>query len=205
MGASPGIEPPEGYVLNTEEGRQRLALFGSLTTVRSWRLSGQPFPVVVLDATEPQADVGAYVDALEQAAAEARVPHISPALDTDAEDAELTLLGTMSEPIAWRSARPTSPADEWNAPASSIGPASEQSTGLVVHDRRDRLWRLRAGPGRPGAAGGSARRGRSIACRTPAGRRIADTPILAARRHAAGIRHAIPLVRRFLVLRRARR
>jgi ABC-type branched-subunit amino acid transport system substrate-binding protein len=145
MGATPGIDSPEGYVLNTEEGRQLLALFGSLTTVRSWRLSGRPFPVVVLDAAEPQADVGAYVDALEQAASDARIPHISPVLGTDAEDAELTLLATMSEPGAWRSARPefgplrfprsdlvksleraierarendTSPTDEWNAAAA---------------------------------------------------------------------------------------
>jgi hypothetical protein len=143
MGATPGIEPPEGYVLNTEEGRQLLALFGSLTSVRPWQLSGRPFPVVVLDAAGPQADTGAYVDALEQAAAEARIPHISPNLDTDAQDAELTLLDTMSESGAWRSARPefgplrfprsdliksleraierendTSPADEWNAAAS---------------------------------------------------------------------------------------
>ncbi len=145
MGAISGTEPAEGYVLNTEEGRQLLTLFGSLTTIRSWRLSGRPFPVIALEAADPAADAGAYVDALEQAAAEARIPHISPVLDTDAEDAELNLLDTMSESVAWRSARPefgplrfprsdlvksleraierarandTRPADEWHAAAS---------------------------------------------------------------------------------------
>ncbi|MDN3359008.1 hypothetical protein [Actinomadura sp. DC4] len=158
MGTAPGIEPPEGYVLNTEEGRQLLALFGSLMAVRSWRLSGQPFPVIVLDATEPQANVGAYVDALEQAAVEARIPHTSPILDTDAEDAELTLLDTMSESSAWRSARPeigplrfprsnlvksleraierarennTSPADEWSA-ADALSSSSRRPNKAPV-------------------------------------------------------------------------
>ncbi|WP_345432488.1 hypothetical protein [Actinoallomurus vinaceus] len=134
-------------MLNTEEGRRLLVLFGSLTTVNPWRLTGRPFPVVALEAADPRADVGAYVDALEQAAVEARIPHISPTLDTVAEDAELGLLDTMSESGAWRSARPefgplkfprsdlvksleraiaradendTSPADEWNAAAASF-------------------------------------------------------------------------------------
>jgi hypothetical protein len=103
--------------------------------------------VVALEAADPRADVGAYIDALEQAAVEARIPHIGPTLDTVAEDAELGLLDTISEPGAWRSVRPefgplkfprsdlvksleraiaradendTSPADEWNAAAASF-------------------------------------------------------------------------------------
>ncbi|MFL6051718.1 MAG: hypothetical protein ACJ72W_02195 [Actinoallomurus sp.] len=147
MGMTPGIEATDGYVLNTEEGRRLLALFGSLATLSPWRLTGRPFPVVALEAADPRADVGAYVDALEQAAVEARIPHISPSLDTDAEDAELRLLDTMSESGSWRSTRPefgrlkfprstlvksleraiaradendTNPADEWHAAAASF-------------------------------------------------------------------------------------
>ncbi|WP_252821109.1 type 1 periplasmic-binding domain-containing protein [Actinoallomurus soli] len=141
------MDATEGYVLNTEEGRRLLALFDSLTRLNPWRLTGRPFPVVALESADPQADVGAYVDALEQAAVDARVPHISPVLETDGEDADLRLLDTMSEAGAWRSVRPdfgrlkfprsdlvksleraiaragandTNPADEWNDAAASF-------------------------------------------------------------------------------------
>ncbi|GAA4609863.1 hypothetical protein GCM10023195_40120 [Actinoallomurus liliacearum] len=145
-----GMDATEGYVLNTEEGRRLLALFDSLTTLSPWRLTGRPFPVVALESADPQADVGAYIDALEQAAFEARIPHISPGLEPAAEDADLRLLDKMSEPGAWRSLRrefgrlkfprsdlvksleqaiaraeanDTSPADEWNTAAASFSPA----------------------------------------------------------------------------------
>lgn len=147
MGVPHRIEAVDGYVLNTEEGRQLLALFDALTTMRPWRLSGRPSPVVALEAADPECDAGAYVDALEEAASEAGIPHIHPDLEIEAEDAELALLDTMSEPSAWRSARPefgplrfprsdlvksleraiaradehgTSPADEWNSAAASF-------------------------------------------------------------------------------------
>jgi hypothetical protein len=145
-----GRDATEGYVLNTEEGRRLLALFDSLTTLSPWRLTGRPFPVVALESADPQADVGAYIDALEQVAFEARIAHISPGLETAAEDADLRLLDRVSEPGAWRSlhrefgrlrfprsdlvksleqaivraeANDTNPADEWNAAATFFSSA----------------------------------------------------------------------------------
>lgn len=106
MVANPRPGTSDGPVLSTRTGRELLALFDSLTHPRPWRLNSRPYPVAVLEATTADVDAGEYLDALERAAADAGIPHIRPDLSAIAEDAELTLLDTMSMHTSWDSIRP---------------------------------------------------------------------------------------------------
>jgi hypothetical protein len=103
-----GVQPhsPDEHVLSTPVGRELLELFDASTQARPWRLGSQAFPLVVLEAADPQVRVGTYVDALEQAAAGAGIPHIVPALGADdARQPEIALLDAMTEHSAWNGVR----------------------------------------------------------------------------------------------------
>ncbi|MEV5708083.1 hypothetical protein [Actinoallomurus sp. NPDC052274] len=74
-------------VLSTQVGRELLELLDERTTAHPWRLGGQAFPLMVLEAADPGVDAGAYIDALAQAAAAADIPHIVLSPSDAPEDA----------------------------------------------------------------------------------------------------------------------
>lgn len=94
--------------LSTAAGRQLLRLFDARTQPRPWRLGGQAFPLIVLEAAEPGVDTDEYVAELERAAAEAGIPHIVPRPAAGAPDGtppEIALLDAMTRESAWNGLR----------------------------------------------------------------------------------------------------
>ncbi|MCO5967374.1 type 1 periplasmic-binding domain-containing protein [Actinoallomurus soli] len=139
-------------VLSTGIGRELLERLDDWTKAHPWRLGGQAFPLVVLEATDASVDAGAYIDALAQAAAAADIPHIvlsppdAPETSADGGDRDgaapggtppgITLLDSLSKPGAWPGNGPA--AGRYRFPRSDLVRSWEEAVRSAAEKNRAR-------------------------------------------------------------------